>query len=162
MKSSAFPSKLKIMKIPSLITFCTVLLVGVAVIYGATNALGKTDEKKTPTTDLWLNAKSQIALIADGRIKERQLEVEITKGVVLLRRSVNSDVAEDAAKEFDGVKSVKNDPEVVAPPRREAVDDSEDSTALEARERAAKFRSLHGNRSKLMFITSMYLSLMKP
>jgi hypothetical protein len=137
MESSAFPSKMKIMKIPSLMTFCTILLVGGSVIYGSTDALGQTDQEKTPSADMWLKANSQIALFADARIKGRQLDVETTKGV-------------------------KNDFEVATPPLGEALGDSEDSTAKDAKERAAKFRGLHANRLKLLIINSLFLSLMKP
>ncbi len=47
----------------------TLLVVGGALNIRATNALGQTDEEKTPTTDSWQTAKSQIALFADARVK---------------------------------------------------------------------------------------------
>lgn len=161
MESSAFPSKIKIMKFPSLITFCTVLLVGGSVIYGSTDALGQTDQEKTPGADMWLKANSRIARFADARIKGRQLDVETTKGVVMLRDPAKP-AAKAIAKEFDGLKSLKNDSGVATPPLREALGVSEDSTAMNVKGRAAKFRGLHANRLKLMIMNSLFLSLMKP
>jgi hypothetical protein len=151
------------MKIPSLITFCTVLVVGGALTAGATNALGQTDEEKTTIADSWQTAKSKIAPFGDTRVNRRQLDAQTTKDVVMLRGKVNSDAAkpaaEDIAKELDGEK---NDSKVVTPPLREAVGDSEDSTAKDAKERAAKFHGLHANRLKLKIMNSLFLSLMKP
>jgi hypothetical protein len=153
------------MKISYLITFCTALVVGGALNTGATKALGHTEEEKIPIADSWQTAKSQIALFADARIKRRQLEVEATKDVLMLRGKVNSDPAEpgaeDIAKELDVVKTVKNDNEVVAPSTREAVEDSQDSQEFDVKGEAAKFRGLHVGHLKLMIIASLYHGLMK-
>ena len=85
------------------------------------HALDKADEK-TPINDTWLTAKAKIALAADGRLKGRQIDVETTKEQVMLRGKVDSDAAKQAAenitKLLDGVKTVKNDLEVVTPSRR--------------------------------------------
>ena len=121
------------MKTNYLVTFCTVLVVVATFIVAPMTASGKAAEK-TPINDTWLTAKTKIALAADGRVKGRQIDVETTQGVVMLRGKVDSDVAKHAAgditKMVDGVKSVKNDLEVVAPSKREAVEDrDEDITA---------------------------------
>lgn len=158
--------KAKFMNIASLITLSTTLLVGGVVVNGLTNALGKTDEEKTPIADSWLKAKSQNTLFPGARTEGQQVDLETTKGVVMLRGKVNSDavmpVAENGAIEVDGVKSLKNGSEVVSPPLREVVGHSEDSRAMDIKERAAKFRGLHANRFKLMIMNSLFLSLMKP
>ncbi len=64
----------------------------------------------------------------------------------MLRGKVNSEAAEPAAeditKEFEVVKTVKNNPEVVAPPTREAVKDSQDSTKYDVKVGTANFRGL--------------------
>ena len=154
------------MKIPYLITFCTALVVSGAFTTETTNAIGQTDEEKTPIADSWQTAKNKIAPFANARVKRGQLEVETTKDVVMLRGKVNADAAvptaEDIGKEFNGVKTVKNDPEVVAPSTRGAVEDSQDSTEFDAKGGAGKFRGLHAGRLKLMIIGSLYHGLMKP
>ncbi len=61
------------------LTLCTALVVGGALITGSAHALDKADEK-TPINDTWLTAKTKIALAADGRVKGRQIDVETTKG----------------------------------------------------------------------------------
>jgi len=154
------------MKIPHLITFCTVLVVGGALTAGATNALGQTDEEKTTIADSWQTAKSKIAPFGDTRVNRRQLDAQTTKDVVMLRGKVNSDAAkpaaEDIAKELDGVKIERNNLEVEAPSTREAVENSQGSTDFDVKSRAAKFRGLHAGRLKLKIISFLYLGPMKP
>ncbi len=71
-------------------------------------------KEKTPINDTWLTAKTKIALAADGRVKGRQIDVETTKGVVMLRGKVDSDAAkqaaEDITKMLDGVKTCEERP----------------------------------------------------
>jgi hyperosmotically inducible protein len=123
------------------LTLCTVLVFGGALIAGSVHALDKTNEK-TPLNDTWLTAKTKIALAPDSRVKGRQIDVETTQGVVLLRGKVDSDAAKQAsaeiAKMLDGVKSVKNDLEVVAPAAREAVEDKDDAITTHVKEQMAK------------------------
>ena len=76
----------------SVLTLCTALVVGGALLTGSAHALEKTDAT-TPINDTWLTAKTKIALAADGRVKGRQIDVETTKGQVLLRGKVDSDSA---------------------------------------------------------------------
>ena len=94
------------------LTLCTALVIGGALIAGSAHAVGQADEK-TPINDAWLTAKTKIALAADGRVKGRQIDVTTTKNVVMLRGKVDSDAAkqaaEDITKMLDGVKTVKND-----------------------------------------------------
>ena len=123
------------------LTLCTALVVGGALLTGSASAVGTADEK-TPINDTWLTAKTKIALAADGRVKGRQIDVETTKNVVMLRGKVDSDAAkqaaEDITKMLDGVKTVKNDLEVVAPSTREAVEDKDDAITARVKERIAK------------------------
>ena len=129
------------MKTHYLVTLCTALVVGATLIAGPATAAGKATEK-TPINDSWLTAKTKIALAADGRVKGRQIDVETTKSVVMLRGKVDSDAAkqaaEDIAKMLDGVKSVKNDLKVVAPSIREAVEDKDEAITARVKEHIAK------------------------
>ncbi len=89
-----------------------------ALIAGSVYALDKTNEKTT-INDTWLTAKTKIALAADSRVKGRQIDVETTQGVELLRGKVDSEAGKQASaaivKMLDGVESVNNDLEIVAP-----------------------------------------------
>jgi hyperosmotically inducible protein len=95
-------------------------------------------DAKTGMSDSWLTSKANIALFADDRVKGRQVNVETKNGVVTLRGKVDSaeakSAAESVAKGVDGVKSVKNELQVVAPTDRAAVDanDADIKKAVEA------------------------------
>jgi len=84
-----------------------------------------TQEVKDVSSDSWLTSKTKIALFADDRVKGREVRVETQKGEVFLRGKVDSDEAKMAAGEIakgvEGVKSVKNDLQVVAPAARKTV-----------------------------------------
>ncbi|MGZ8394645.1 MAG: BON domain-containing protein [Nitrospira sp.] len=129
------------MNIHAVLTLFTALVIGGAVITGSVTAADKATEK-TPINDTWLTAKTKIALAADGRVKGRQIDVETTQGVVMLRGKVDSDAAKHAAgditKLLDGVKSVKNDLEVVAPSKREAVEEKDEAVTARVKEHFAK------------------------
>ena len=90
-------------------------------------------------TDSWLTSKTKIALFADDRVKGSEVKVETKDGVVYLRGKVDSAeakaAAESVAKGIDGVKSVKNDLQVVSPGARKAVDakDADIAKAVESR-----------------------------
>lgn len=118
------------MNIRYVLTLCTALVIGGALITGSANARGMADEK-TPIADSWITAKSKIALFADSRIKGRQIDVETTNGQVMLRGKIDSDAAkqaaEEIAKQVDGVRSVKNDLEMVAPSAREVVEEKDEA-----------------------------------
>src|SRR5678816_769951 len=113
------------MKTRFLLTLCTAMVVVAALIAGPTTASGTAGEK-TPITDSWVTAKTKIALAADGRVKGRQINVETQKSLVMLRGKVDSEeakkAAEEIAKGIDGVKSVKNELQVVAPSKQDAVE----------------------------------------
>lgn len=117
-------------------TLCTALVVGGAVLTGCQAT------EKTPMTDSYLTSKAKIALFADTRVKGRQIDVETTNGQVLLRGTVDSDAAKQAAegiaKSLDGVKSVKNDLEIVAPSAQEAVENNDEILTAQVKEDMAK------------------------
>jgi len=102
-------------------------------------AQSTTQEAKTMASDSWLTSKTKIALFADERVKMTQISVDTAKGVVHLRGKVDSAAAKsaagDVAQEIEGVKSVKNDLQVVAPAARQAVDanDKDIAKAVETR-----------------------------
>src|SRR5262245_32137048 len=94
---------------------------------------------KTAISDSWLTSKTKIALFSDDRVKGSQVHVETMSGVVHLRGKVDSAEAKAAADEIaqgiEGVKSVKNDLQVVAPSSRKSVDvkDADITKAVETR-----------------------------
>ena len=123
------------------LTLCTALVIGGTFITGSAHALDQADEK-TPINDTWITAKTKIALAADGRVKGRQIDVVTTKNVVMLRGKVDSDAArqaaEDITKMLDGVKTVKNDLQVVAPSKREAVEEKDDAITARVQSKISK------------------------
>ncbi len=99
-----------------------------------------THDTKTAVSDSWITAKTKMALYSDERVKGRQVSVETMKGgVVHLRGKVDSAdakaAAADIAKGIDGVTSVKNDLQVVAPEKRDVVEakDTDIKKAVQAR-----------------------------
>jgi len=123
------------------LTLCTALMIGGALLTGSANALGKAEEK-TPMTDTWLTAKTKIALFADARVKGSEITVETTQGAMMIRGKVDSEAAKTAAegiaKGIDGVKSVKNELQVVAPSKREATDNKDEAITARLNEQIAK------------------------
>ena len=123
------------------LTLCTALVVGGILISGSAYALGKPDEK-TPITDSWITAKTKIALFADSRVKGSDINVETKQGAMMIRGKVDSDAAKQAAegiaKGIDGVKTVKNDLQVVAPAKREVTDDKDDAITARVNEQISK------------------------
>lgn len=96
-------------------------------------------DAKVAVTDSWVTSKTKIALFSDDRVKGSQVKVETIAGVVYLRGKVDSAEAKAAATSvaqgIEGVKSVKNDLQVVSPVARKAVDakDSDIAKAVESR-----------------------------
>ena len=123
------------------LTLCTALFVGGALVAGSAHAIGKADEK-APMTDTWITAKTKIAMFADSRVKGSEMNVETNQGAVMLRGKVDSDAAKQAAeniaKGIDGVKTVKNELQVVAPSKREAIDEKDDAITARVNEQIAK------------------------
>lgn len=101
-----------------------------------------TRDAKSGVSDSWLTAKTKIALFADERVKGRQVGVETVKGVVTLRGKVDSDEAKATAASLaggiEGVKSVRNDLQVVAPADRKAVDISDKDITRQVEDRLSK------------------------
>jgi hyperosmotically inducible protein len=130
-----------IMNTRYVLTLCTALMIGGVFLAGSANALGKAEEKM-PMTDTWLTAKTKIALFADARVKGSEITVETTEGHVMIRGKVDSSdakrAAEDIAKKLDGVKSVKNDLQVVPPAKREAIDDKDAAITTRVNAQIAK------------------------
>ena len=135
-------------KIRSLLTFCTALVIGVALIAApmAATASSKAEDKKVE--DSWITAKTKIALFADTRVKGRQINVETKDGLSMLRGKVDTDeaknAAEDIAKGIDGVKKVKNELQVVPPSKHEAVEYKDEAIAANVKESIAKDSRLKG------------------
>jgi osmotically-inducible protein OsmY len=120
---------------------CAVLVLGESLLTGLANARGSSDEQSA-ITDTWLTAKSKIALFADARVKGRQIDIKTKHGIVMLRGKVDTDAARQAAEEIvkglDGVKSVKNELQVVAQSEREVVEEKDEAITAHVKERFAK------------------------
>jgi hyperosmotically inducible protein len=131
----------KSMKTHYSVTLCTALVVGAALIAVPATAVDVSKEKAL-VNDSWLTAKTKIALAADSRVKGRQIEVETTEGRVVLRGKVDSDTAKRAAEGItaglDGVKTVKNDLQVIAPSIRDAVEEKDEAITVRVKEHIAK------------------------
>jgi hyperosmotically inducible protein len=115
-------------------TILTALLAAAPLTAGAQSKMDEAKDKaksmtqdaKTAASDTWITSKTKIALYADERVKGSQVSVDTMKdGVVHLRGKVDSAEAKAAAteiaKNIEGVKSVQNDLQVVAPASRKAV-----------------------------------------
>jgi hyperosmotically inducible protein len=125
----------------------TALVAGVPLCAAAGDKMDATKEKtksttesaKTAVSDSWITSKTKIALFADDRVKGRQVSVETKSGTVYLHGKVDSSEAKSAAAQIaqgiEGVKSVKNDLQVVDAEQRAAVkaDDKEIAKAVETR-----------------------------
>ena len=133
--------KEKMMKTHYLLTLSIALVVGVVLTAVPATAVDISKEK-TLVNDSWLTAKTKIALAADSRVKGRQIEVETTEGQVMLRGKVDSDAAKRAAEGItaglDGVKTVRNDLEVVPPSAREAEEEKDEAITARVKEHIAK------------------------
>lgn len=113
-------------------------MVGVSVVIGgmsiAGSAFAAKSSENSPITDSWVTARTKIALAADGRVKGRQVSVETEKGVVKLRGKVDNAEAKKVAKEIaqgmDGARRVDNELQVVAPEKRDSVEDRDDSITV--------------------------------
>lgn len=129
-------------------TILTALLAAAPLTVGAQSKTEETKDKaktmtrdaKTTVSDSWITSKTKIALFADERVKGTQVSVDTMKGgVVHLRGKVDSAEAKTAATEvakgIEGVQSVKNDLQVVAPGTRKMVDakDEDIDKAVKAR-----------------------------
>jgi hyperosmotically inducible protein len=122
----------------TVLTFCTAVVIGGALLTGS--AFGRAEERNM--SDSWVTAKTKIALFADSRVKGSDINVATTDGAVTIRGKVDTDAAKQAAesiaKGIDGAKTVKNDLQVVAPTKREAVDDKDEAITARVNEQMAK------------------------
>ncbi len=136
------------MKTHYLATLCAALAVGAALIAVPATALDISKEKAL-VSDSWLTAKTKIALAADSRVKGGQIEVETTEGLVVLRGKVDSDAAKRAAEGItaglDGVKTVKNELQIVAPSIRDAIEEKDEAITVRVKERIVKDLDLMKN-----------------
>jgi hyperosmotically inducible protein len=119
-----------------------VLTAVTALVIGGMPLLGCQSMENAPVSDLNLTSKARIALFADSRVKGQEIDVETTEGQVMLRGTVDSTVArqaaEDIAKKLDGVKSVKNDLEVLASSMSEAVVEKDEDITTHVKANLAK------------------------
>src|SRR4249920_2893557 len=101
-----------------------------------------TKDATAAMSDSWLTAKTKIALFADERVKGNQISVETSDGRVTLRGKVDSDAAKTAAAsvagKVEGVKSVRNDLQVVPLGDRKAVAVSDDAITQHVKDGLAK------------------------
>ena len=122
----------------TVLTFCTAVVIGGALLTGS--AFGRAEERNM--SDSWITAKTKIALFADSRVKGSDINVATTDGAVIIRGKVDTDAAKQAAesiaKGIEGAKTVKNDLQVVAPTKREAVDDKDEAITARVNEQMAK------------------------
>ena len=127
-------------------TLCAALAIGGTLITGSAHAVKKVDEK-TSITDTWMAAKTKIALFADARVKGSEINVETSQGSVIIRGKVDSDEAKQAAEEItkgiEDVKTVKNELQVVAPAKREAINDRDSSITIRVIAKIAQDHALH-------------------
>ena len=125
----------------AVLTLCTAMVIGAALIAVPAIAVDISKEKVL-VNDSWLTAKTKIALAADSQVKGRQIEVETTEGRVILRGKVDSDEAKRAAEGIaaglDGVKTVKNELQIVAPSTRDAVEEKDEVITVRVKEHFAK------------------------
>src|SRR6187455_3189876 len=112
----------------------------VSLVFGALLMTGLANAGEL--NDSYLTSKTKIALFADSRVKGTQINVETKKGVVMLRGKVDSGEARSAAAEIakgiDGVKSVKNELQVVAPSKRDAVEDKDEAITERVKKQIAR------------------------
>lgn len=99
-------------------------------------------KEKQPVKDSWLTAKTKIALFADDRIHGRDVNVETKQGTVILRGKVDTPEAkaagEEIAKGIDGVASVKNELQVVAPSKKKDVEATDDAITKQVKRQLAR------------------------
>lgn len=93
---------------------------------------------QTTVDDATLNTKVNSALVSDPVTKARQIDVEVSKGVVQLNGFVDSEAAkeraEDVAEGVAGVTDVRNNLEVATADRKtgEVIDDGVITTKVKA------------------------------
>jgi hyperosmotically inducible periplasmic protein len=98
-----------------------------------------TEAVKTNVSDSWITSKTKIALFADSRVPGTSVNVETQKGTVFLRGKVDNDAAKSAAEEIakgiDGVKSVKNELQVVPASEKKMVEAKDEDLTKQGKTR---------------------------
>jgi len=98
-----------------------------------------TEAVKTNVSDSWITSKAKIALFADSRVPGTSVNVETQKGTVFLRGKVDNDAAKAAAEEIakgiDGVKSVKNELQVVPASEKKMVEAKDEDLTKQVKSR---------------------------
>jgi hyperosmotically inducible protein len=98
-----------------------------------------TETVKTNVSDSWITSKTKIALFADSRVPGTSVNVETQKGTVFLRGKVEGDAAKAAAEEIakgiDGVKSVKNELQVVPASEKKMVEAKDEDLTKQVKSR---------------------------
>lgn len=116
-------------------TVLRALVVAIAVSFG-TAAIAQAQVK-----DAWITAKTKIELMTTEGIRTSDLNVDTVDGRVILHGHVPTaaqrDRALEIAKGVDGVKSVRNELQVVAPANKDVVEAS-DSAIKDSVEKAFK------------------------
>lgn len=139
-------------------TMAAIVMALVAAAPLTAGAQTTTQKATTMVTDSWVTSKTKISLFADERVKGTQVSVDTAKGVVHLRGKVDSaeakSAAGDIAKAIEGVKSVKNDLQVVAPTARKAVDAGDSDIAKAVGTRLSKDTKLKKWMSAPMLVSS--------
>ncbi|MDF0677460.1 MAG: BON domain-containing protein [Nitrospira sp.] len=127
----------------ALIVCATLVIVGL-VLTGLANGLGNANEP-TSLNDAWLTTKTKIALFTDARVMGREINVESAQGLVMIRGNVSSDetkqTVEGIANGINGVKSVKNDLQVVRPSQREVINDKHEAGIIRDQNEPCQDRS---------------------
>lgn len=89
-----------------------------------------TTESARPGSDAWITTKAKLALFAEDNVPATSVNVTTIDGTVHLTGKVESDQSkmrtEQAIKKIDGVKSVKNDLQIVPDAKRRVVERSDD------------------------------------
>lgn len=98
-----------------------------------------TEAVKTNVSDSWITSKAKIALFADSRVPGTSVNVETQKGTLYLRGKVDTDAAKQAAEEVakgvDGVKSVKNELQVVPASEKKMVEAKDEDLTKQVKTR---------------------------
>ena len=98
-----------------------------------------TEAVKTNVSDSWITSKAKIALFADSRVPGTSVNVETQKGTLYLRGKVDTaaakQAAEEVAKGVDGVKSVKNELQVVPASEKKMVEAKDEDLTKQVKTR---------------------------
>jgi len=108
---------------------------------------------KSTAQDMWTTSAVKMRLLASSKTPGFDINVDTDGGVVTLFGIVDSQSAKDAAgaevRKVDGVKSLVNELQVVAPSKQTAVSDSDDSIDDSVSKRLEANSRLHGSAIKV-------------